>query len=65
VFFDLHIRMPVGALTSITHRVTGVLMAIGVPFAIYLSKHRFAGRYNAYRSVGTAAGAFASNRLNR
>ena len=28
--------MPVGALTSITHRVTGILLAIGVPFSIYL-----------------------------
>jgi succinate dehydrogenase / fumarate reductase cytochrome b subunit len=37
VFFDLlQIQMPVGALTSITHRVTGVLLAIGVPFGIYL-----------------------------
>jgi succinate dehydrogenase / fumarate reductase cytochrome b subunit len=37
VFFDLlRIQMPVGALTSITHRVTGVLLAIGVPFTIYL-----------------------------
>lgn len=37
VFFDLlRIQMPVGALTSITHRVTGVLLAVGVPFAIYV-----------------------------
>jgi succinate dehydrogenase / fumarate reductase cytochrome b subunit len=37
VFFDLlHIQMPVGALTSITHRVTGVLLALAVPFTIYL-----------------------------
>jgi len=36
-FLDLvHVQMPVGALTSITHRVTGVLLAIGVPFTIYL-----------------------------
>jgi len=28
--------MPVGALTSITHRVTGVLLAVGVPFVIYV-----------------------------
>jgi succinate dehydrogenase / fumarate reductase, cytochrome b subunit len=28
--------MPVGALTSITHRVTGVFLAISVPFGIYL-----------------------------
>ena len=37
VFLDLlRVQMPVGALTSITHRVTGVLLAIGVPFTIYL-----------------------------
>jgi succinate dehydrogenase / fumarate reductase cytochrome b subunit len=37
VFLNLlQIQMPVGALTSITHRVTGVLLGLGVPFAIYL-----------------------------
>ena len=37
VFFDLtKIQMPVGALTSITHRVTGMLLIFGVPFCIYL-----------------------------
>jgi succinate dehydrogenase / fumarate reductase cytochrome b subunit len=37
VFFDLlRIQMPVGALTSITHRVTGVLLALGVPFVLYV-----------------------------
>ena len=37
VFFNLmQIQMPVGALTSITHRVTGIFLAIGVPFSIYL-----------------------------
>ena len=37
VFFNLtQIQMPVGALTSITHRVTGVLLALGIPFSIYL-----------------------------
>ncbi len=36
-FFNLlQIQIPVGALTSITHRVTGVLLAIGIPFSIYL-----------------------------
>lgn len=36
VFFNLaQIQMPVGALTSIVHRVTGVLLAIGIPFSIY------------------------------
>lgn len=37
VFFNLtQIQMPVGSLTSITHRVTGILLALGIPFAIYL-----------------------------
>jgi succinate dehydrogenase / fumarate reductase cytochrome b subunit len=28
--------MPVSALTSIMHRVTGVLLALGIPFGVYL-----------------------------
>ena len=37
VFFNLaKIQLPVGAFTSITHRVTGVLLAFGVPLCIYL-----------------------------
>lgn len=37
VFLDLvQIQIPVGALTSITHRVTGFFLALGVPFGIYL-----------------------------
>ena len=37
VFFNLtQIQMPVGALTSITHRITGILLAFGIPFAIYI-----------------------------
>lgn len=37
VFFNvLQIQMPVGALTSITHRVTGSFLAFGIPFSIYL-----------------------------
>ena len=37
VFFNLmQIQMPVGALTSIVHRVTGIFLAIGVPVGIYL-----------------------------
>ena len=36
-FFNLmQIQMPVGALTSITHRVTGIFLAVSVPFSIYL-----------------------------
>jgi len=37
VFFNLvQIQMPVGALTSITHRVTGILLALGIPYGVYL-----------------------------
>jgi succinate dehydrogenase / fumarate reductase cytochrome b subunit len=37
VFFSLfQIQMPVGALTSITHRVTGILLALGIPCGVYL-----------------------------
>ena len=32
----LHIQMPVGALTSILHRITGVLLALSAPLAVYL-----------------------------
>ena len=36
-FFDLtQIGMPVGALTSILHRVTGISLAISAPLGIYL-----------------------------
>ncbi len=37
VFLNLlQIRMPVGAVTSILHRITGVLLAVGVPFGMVL-----------------------------
>ena len=37
VFLNLlRIKMPVGALTSIGHRVSGVVLAAGVPAAVYL-----------------------------
>jgi succinate dehydrogenase / fumarate reductase cytochrome b subunit len=37
VFFNLtQIQMPVGSITSITHRVTGILLALGTPCCIYL-----------------------------
>jgi succinate dehydrogenase / fumarate reductase, cytochrome b subunit len=37
VFFNVaKIQLPVGALTSITHRISGVLLASGIPFCIYL-----------------------------
>lgn len=37
VFLNLtKIQMPVGALTSILHRITGVILAVSVPAAVYL-----------------------------
>ncbi len=37
VFFNVfQIQMPVGAITSIAHRITGLLLALGIPFSIYL-----------------------------
>ena len=36
-FFNLfQIQLPVGALTSIAHRLTGVVLAVATPFAVYL-----------------------------
>ena len=32
----LQIQMPVGAITSFGHRVSGVILAAGVPFGVYL-----------------------------
>ena len=42
----LQIQMPVGAITSILHRLTGVLLAVGVPigmFQLWRSLHGEAG----------------------
>jgi succinate dehydrogenase / fumarate reductase cytochrome b subunit len=37
VFRDLRkIAMPVGALTSIGHRISGVVLAVGIPAGVYL-----------------------------
>ena len=37
VFLDpRHIRLPVGALASIGHRISGIVLAGSVPFAVYL-----------------------------
>ena len=44
MFLDLaRIQMPVGALTSITHRVTGTLLALGIPFGIYILERSLEG----------------------
>lgn len=56
VFFNLmQIQMPVGALTSIAHRISGILLALGIPFSIYLldlslqSPQSFAGLTDLFR----------------
>ncbi len=37
VFLDpRHIAMPVGAIASIGHRISGVVLAVSVPFTVYL-----------------------------
>jgi len=37
VFFNLlQIQLPVGALTSIVHRITGMLLMLGIVFGVYL-----------------------------
>ncbi len=37
VYLDLfRIRFPVGAVTSIAHRIAGVLLALALPFLVYL-----------------------------
>lgn len=53
VFLNLlQIQMPVGALTSITHRVTGVLLALGTPGAIYVLDLSLRGPQSYQQVVG-------------
>lgn len=52
----MQIQMPVGALTSITHRVTGMILALGVPVGIYfldLSLQGPPGYAQAIATLGT------------
>jgi len=57
VFLNLfRIRMPVGAVTSIMHRITGVLLALGIPFGVHLLDRSLQGA-QAYAGV---AGLFES-----
>lgn len=53
VFFNvLQIQMPVGAITSILHRVSGILLGVGIPFSIYLLDLSLAGPDGYKRAVG-------------
>jgi len=60
VFFDpLRIQLPVGALTSITHRVTGVLLALSIPLVAYLLDLSLRGPED-YARVAALVGAMPS-----
>jgi succinate dehydrogenase / fumarate reductase cytochrome b subunit len=53
VFFNLmQIQLPVGALTSITHRVTGIFLALCVPFSIYLLELSLQGPQSYVQIIG-------------
>ncbi len=57
VFFDLlRIQMPVGALTSIAHRVSGVLLAFGIPLGLYALQCSLAGEPSYDRLAALASG---------
>jgi succinate dehydrogenase / fumarate reductase cytochrome b subunit len=37
VFFNVfQIQLPVGAITSLTHRISGIVLAAGIPFSVYV-----------------------------
>ena len=44
--------MPVGALTSIIHRVTGIFLALSVPFSIYLLELSLRGPQSYVQVIG-------------
>jgi succinate dehydrogenase / fumarate reductase cytochrome b subunit len=53
VFFNLtQIQLPVGALTSIAHRITGILLALGISFGIYLLDLSLQGPQGYARVIG-------------
>jgi succinate dehydrogenase / fumarate reductase, cytochrome b subunit len=53
VFLDpLRIRLPVGALTSIAHRISGLLLAIGIPGALYVLELSLRDPVSHERAVG-------------
>ena len=60
VFLNLaRIQMPVCALTSIAHRVTGIFLALGVPFTIYLPDLSLQGPQSYARMTGFFVGLMA------
>ena len=60
VFFNpLRIQLPVGALTSITHRVTGLILVLGIPLGAYLLELSLRGP-EGYARVAALLGAMPS-----
>ena len=60
VFFNpLRIQLPVGALTSITHRVTGLILVLGTPLCAYLLDLSLRGP-ESYARVAALLGAMPS-----
>jgi succinate dehydrogenase / fumarate reductase cytochrome b subunit len=58
VFLNLmQIELPVGALTSILHRITGVILAAGVPAGIYLLDHSLQSEQGFLEVAGLLGGA--------
>ena len=53
VFFNLmQIQMPVGSVTSILHRVSGVLLALGIPASLYLLQLSLQGQAGYDQATG-------------
>ena len=53
VFFNLlQIQMPVGSVTSILHRVSGVFLALGIPASLYLLQLSLQGQAGYEQAVG-------------
>lgn len=63
VFLDpRHISMPVGAIASIGHRISGVVLSVGVPVAVYLlaaslrDERSYASVMNLFRNIAFKTG---------
>ncbi len=63
VFFNLtQIAMPIGAITSIMHRITGVLLALGIPCAVFVLQLSLQDEQG-YLRAAALLGRFPSNAL--
>src|SRR5690606_13263810 len=52
-FFNVfQIQLPVGAITSVTHRISGILLATGIPFSIYLLERSLASPDGYQQAIG-------------